>query len=67
MKPFNERVEDLLEEKLAWCKDHIDRLYWLFTRSARGVPPCLADPALHAYQKRVRVALNKWRKRMRRA
>jgi hypothetical protein len=32
-------------------RNRINDLYWTFTRTKRGKPPCVADPALHDRQR----------------
>ena len=41
-----ERRLDAVESELREGQDKRDRLYWAFTRTARGKPPCLVDPDL---------------------
>lgn len=40
-----------IERELEEVRDAINALYWTFTRTARGKPPCLVRPELYARAK----------------
>ena len=52
--------------ELAQVRDQIDQLYWLFTRTARGVPPIMVRPDLYERQAELERALGLDRRRPRR-
>jgi len=46
--------------------DEINALYWTFTRTARGKPPCVVRPELYPQRTALRQELAAWYARRRR-
>lgn len=46
-----------LHEELRKVNDEINRLYWAFTRTKRGKPPCLVRPDLYQRRREIEEAL----------
>lgn len=42
-----------IRRELAAINDQINDLYWTFTRTARGKPPCLVRPDLYVRQRQL--------------
>lgn len=47
---MNDREAEIRHE-LEQVRARIDEAYWLFTRTARGVPPSMARPDLYALRR----------------
>jgi hypothetical protein len=46
-----------LEAELQKVHDEITNLYWTFTRTARGKPPCVVRPDLYVRQRELKAAI----------
>lgn len=54
---MNDREGEIRRE-LERVRSQIDEAYWLFTRTARGVPPSMARPDLYARRRELQRELH---------